>query len=122
MDADLRTVLSAWSVPKTGEYMNPFSISSGIGLIQIGSLPINAFRLTPPNIVPLFYSDWNSVGITLRFDPVLGRFSGGYPDKSLGSPVWKTFEGVCIQNSPIIRGMSVRSGSSEFVGMAPYVE
>ena len=133
-DMALGAVISKWTAPSTGKILGPFSSTQGIGLIQIGTLSINAFQIaannsstTPKSILRIsgkYYSGFDSEGISLRFTPQDGTFLGTYIDQSLGTQFRREFRGVCVQSGTAsqIWGYSLRNGASLPVVMVPYAQ
>jgi peptidyl-prolyl cis-trans isomerase B (cyclophilin B) len=143
-DTTLGAVISKWTAPSTGQILGPFSATQGIGLIQVGTSPENAFQLgttpinafqiavnnsatTPKGIIRIgsnYYSGFDSEGISMRFIPQDGTFVGTYLDQSLGTKFRREFRGVCVQSGSAsqIWGYSFRNGTSLPVVMIPYAQ
>ncbi|MEI6872856.1 MAG: hypothetical protein WCL08_11290, partial [Verrucomicrobiota bacterium] len=124
-DTTLGAVISKWTAPNTGEVLGPFATATNnFGLIQIGTLQINAFQLSAGKSVPVFLPGYDTAGISLRFTPQDGTFLGAYRDQSLGTQFRREFRGVCVQigtsSTYWVRGYSLRSGSSLRVDIQPY--
>ena len=119
-DGILGTVLSSWTPPAKSGVLGPF-VSGLDRIVYIGTLDANVFRLSATNSTTTFYSNYNSLKISLRFTPLDGTFLANYSDTSLGNSFRREFRGVCVQSGTTswVRGYSARGAASLPVVMIP---
>jgi hypothetical protein len=130
LDALLSWIMSKWIPPLQGQALGPFSYGSSpkVGLIQLRTLLLDqnatfdVFDIGAANTTTTFWSNYNSSGISLRFNPSDGTFTGSYPDRSSGKLLRRTFDGICVQSGfgAQIQGFSYQLGTSSGVVIIPY--
>jgi hypothetical protein len=115
----LPVVAAAWTPPKAGQTISPFSSSGTAQLLNGGSLA-GSFRVSKSNVSGVFTSP-NSAPPQLRFNPVDGTFQGSFVDTSLPARPRRIFQGVLLQKEGINKGVGflLTEGASVPVVIAP---
>lgn len=103
-----------WTRPASNTFPAPFLATSGTANIQVGTVAAGTFTLSKSTGTATFRPNANA--LSLKLNTTDGTFSGTFLDKSKGTAVRRTFQGVCLGGgSFLMRGFYTDENSVKSV-------